>query len=564
MNAQASVHGGCIGAARAEQCMNRLFCQCMRLGLVIAMLTACNDGGGSRPRPAAEIATLELAALESGDGDAVRDRLDDAYPAVWLDSSDLSASRFGEVKFEARDGKHLSAFVYRGTAFDPLDGPIWFVMHGAKRGAKGSLAVAAPIAERHDALAIAIEFSKQAYPAEEDYILGVTYGEPDESAYAEGRWRDPDSYVYSEVEHVFEAVRRSLGGHQEGYYLFGHSAGAQFVHRLITFLPKARVLGAVAANAGWYTLPISGEGAHVAMPYGLRGSPLEHADLRWLFTTPLTVMLGAGDAATPEADPLLRGTVEAMAQGATRLARGRNYFAIGRARAKAIDETFGWRLAIVPRAGHDVTQVASSAGYFLFQSGGPPCRSSPAVAAGGLVINEILADPPGGDRGDANADGVRDASDDEFVEIVNTGTTPVCLAGWTLGDASNAERHVFPLGPALWPGKALVIFGGGVPTGRFGGAEVQWAAFEGRLGLSNAGDVLTLRDAAGTVVKQISWGDCAGEPCAVEHRHGDVGFASSLVRRPELVGVWRVHSDVARSDFSPGTRTDGSVFSSGK
>lgn len=138
MNAQASVHGGCIGAARAEQCMNRLFCQCMRLGLVIAILTACNDGGGSPPRPAAEIATLELAALESGDGDAVRDRLDDAYPAVWFDSSDLSASRFGEVKFEARDGKHLSAFVYRGTAFDPLDGPIWFVMHGAKRGAKGS------------------------------------------------------------------------------------------------------------------------------------------------------------------------------------------------------------------------------------------------------------------------------------------------------------------------------------------------------------------------------------------------------------------------------------------
>ncbi|HEV3008433.1 MAG TPA: lamin tail domain-containing protein, partial [Burkholderiales bacterium] len=177
-----------------------------------------------------------------------------------------------------------------------------------------------------------------------------------------------------------------------------------------------------------------------------------------------------------------------------------------------------------------------------------------------LVINEILADPPNGRAGDANADGVRDASDDEFVEIVNTGTAPVCLAGWTLGDAHEAERHVFPLGAALPPGRALVVFGGGVPTGRFGGATVQWAAFNGRLNLSNAGDVLTLRDAGGTQVKQISWGDCAGARCASEHHTGDLGFEGSLVRWPELTGTWRAHDEVARSRFSPGVRTDGTVF----
>lgn len=136
-----NVHAWCQWAVRAEQRMNRLFCRCMWFGLGVAMLVACDDRGAPPPRPA-----VALATVESGDGDAVRDRLDDPYPAVWLDSSDIFASRFGEVKFEARDGNRLSAFVYRGTAFDPLGGPIWFVMHGAVRGAKGYLAVAAPIA----------------------------------------------------------------------------------------------------------------------------------------------------------------------------------------------------------------------------------------------------------------------------------------------------------------------------------------------------------------------------------------------------------------------------------
>jgi hypothetical protein len=450
--------------------------------------------------------------------DAVGAPPGDRYPAVWLDSSSLFEARFGEVKFVARDGTTLSAFVYRATAFDPGDGPIWFVMHGAGRGSRAYIRAAAPVAERHNALAIAIEFSARAYPEMEAYTLGVTTrGEPDERAHRERRWRDRDSYVFSEVEHVFEAVRRLYGGHQQGYYLFGHSAGAQFVHRLLTFLPDARVLRAVAANAGWYTLPVSGDDAQFSMPYSLRGAPLESMQLQSLFRKQLTVMLGAHDTAEAKDDPLLRGTPAAMAQGTTRLERGKNYFATARAVASKIDAPFNWRLAIVPYAAHEVSQMIGSAQLFLFESG-QPCTSTPAAAASALVINEVLVDPPKGQRGDANADGVRDPSDDEFVEIVNPGHAPVCTNGWALGDASDPRRHVFPLAASLLPGETVVVFGGGVPTGRFDGARVQWAAQGGRLDLSNSGDVLTLRDAAGAVVKQISWGDCAGQPCAQDHR----------------------------------------------
>ena len=48
------------------------------------------------------------------------------------------------------------------------------------------------------------------------------------------------------------------------------------------------------------------------------------------------------------------------------------------------------------------------------------------------VINEILADPASGLAGDSNGDGVRDFSDDEFVEVVNVSGASVDISGWTL------------------------------------------------------------------------------------------------------------------------------------
>jgi hypothetical protein len=444
--------------------------------------------------PPGVVICAALLACADASGGATKDEL------AWVDRSALLAPRFGKVRFEARDGHLLSAYVYRATGFDPKHGRIWFVMHGAGRNAKRYLEAAAPMAERYDTLAIAIEFSEDAYRRQEDYTLQVG--------------------GFAEVERVFDGVTAAIGGRQRGYYLFGHSAGAQFVHRLVTFLPDARVLGAVAANAGWYTLPVVGDEPAAAMPYGLRGSALERADLRGLFGAPLTVLVGARDTKTPSADRLLRDTPEAMAQGETRFARGQYYYATARTAAAKRDTAFNWRLAVVPRAGHEVTEMVASAMFFLFHPEKTPCEPTPAAGATGLVIDEILADPPDDRAGDANADGVRDPADDEFVRIVNTGKTSVCLTGWSLGDASKSERHVFPVGDALAPGRALLVFGGGVPTGRFGGADVQWAAFDGRLSLSNDGDVLTLRDAADAVVRQVSWGDCAGAPCARDHRSG--------------------------------------------
>jgi len=458
----------------------------------------------------------------------------------WIDGSALFSTGFGQVSFVARDGNLLTARIYRSTGFDPAHSAVWFVMHGAGRDVDRYIRAAAPVAERYGALAIAIHFTKQAYPTGADYTLGM--GGP-------GGWRAPENMLYAEIEHAFDLVLGSLGGQQTGYYLFGHSAGAQFVHRLLTFLPKPRALGAVAANAGWYTLPTTDDLRVHTMPYGLINGPVDAKALVAFFNTPFVVLLGSNDTTAAADDDLVRGTPEATAQGANRLERGRHYFAVAKAQATKLHATFAWRLEVAPGVGHDAAQVMASAGFLMFGNGAEPCVATTARDTS-LIITEILADPPVGSAGDANRDGVRDPADDEFVEIVNRGPDPVCLAGWTLGDARSPVRHVFPLGPALAPGQFLIVFGGGVPTGPFGGAQVQWSA--GGLGLQNDGDVLTLRAADGRIVQQVSWGNCAGAQCGNDHWPGPLGFGRSLTRGRDPGAQWAPHSEFAGARYSPG------------
>lgn len=483
--------------------------------------------------------------------------------ASWTDASRtkmaMAKRGFNKISFVTRDGKSLLAHIYRPSRFDPVNGPIWFVMHGMKRNADYYVETAAPIAERYQALVIVIEFSHRYYPASQDYTLGITtHGRVGPRAAREGRYHRPDAYLYNEVERVFEAVRLTLSGKQHGYYLFGHSAGAQFTHRMLTFIPCARVLGAVAANAGWYTLPLVDNRKNFGMPYSLRGSPPEGIDLKALLSAPLIILLGTKDIKGPDADRNVRKSPAAMAQGMNRLARGHHYFETGQSLARSLNIPFAWQLFLSPGAEHEVKQVIASAGYLLFASKmDPVCVSNTAEEAEKLVFHEIMIDPPAAPANEAIQDRVFRAKHEQFVEIVNVGNASICLSGWTLEGTKRQGKHVFPLGRALAPGKALVVFGGGIPTGEFGSTIVQRSTSTSGLNLNRGGDLLTLRDASGKKVIRFSWGHCGGVACSADHWHGSLHMKSSLVRWPNTDGKWQVHRKAADIPMSPGLKSNG-------
>ncbi len=177
----------------------------------------------------------------------------------------------------------------------------------------------------------------------------------------------------------------------------------------------------------------------------------------------------------------------------------------------------------------------------------------------GFIINEVLYDPPGGEAGDANGDGTRSASEDEFIEFVNDSDQPVDLSGFTLFDADMLEtgtpRHVFPEGTIIPPLGVYVLFGGGSPSGDFGTATVA-ASSTGNMNLNNADDKITIFDTEGNVFLTFD--------TQVEGAGLSFGENQSITRNPDINGAYDLHTN-ANVDlvFSPGKKADGSNFAGG-
>jgi hypothetical protein len=169
-----------------------------------------------------------------------------------------------------------------------------------------------------------------------------------------------------------------------------------------------------------------------------------------------------------------------------------------------------------------------------------------------IIVNEILYDPSNnGLNGDANGDGQYAQSEDEFIEFLNVSSQDADLSGFQIFDTealnSGTPRHVFAQGTLVPSGKPIVVFGGGTPTGSFGGAQVQTST-TGNMNLNNAGDVMTLTDANGEVIVTFEIEPLSNNP------------NESYTRNPDITGAFEQHGDNFPILFSPGTRVDGAPF----
>ncbi|CAI8311580.1 MAG: Uncharacterised protein [Owenweeksia sp. TMED14] len=169
-----------------------------------------------------------------------------------------------------------------------------------------------------------------------------------------------------------------------------------------------------------------------------------------------------------------------------------------------------------------------------------------------LIVNEICYDPSNsGLDGDANGDGVYSQAEDEFIEFINFSSQSMDLSGYKIYDnsalASEIPRHVIPANTIIPAGGVLLVFGGGTPTGTFGGSIVQISS-TGNMNLSNAGDIMTLKDVAGVEVVSFDITPFSGNP------------NESYTRNPDLIGDFEQHSANTSLKFSPGTKLDGSPF----
>lgn len=232
------------------------------------------------------------------------------------------------------------------------NGPIHFVMHGVKRNAQTYRDQWIKHADAKGFLLLVPEFSKEHYGGSRRYNLGYMVS-------SKGRLRKKAKWSFTAIERIFDqVVEENQFGAQE-YSLYGHSAGGQFVHRFVLFMPDTRCKLAIAANPGWYTMPDQ----KTPYPYGLGNTEVDDAQLRRCFAKKFVLLLGSKD--TDAKDKNLRKTPEANAQGPHRFARGKEYLRQSRTLAKQMKVKLKWRVQTVRNVGHSNSKMSPVAAKMI-------------------------------------------------------------------------------------------------------------------------------------------------------------------------------------------------------
>ena len=240
--------------------------------------------------------------------------------------------------------KEVSAFLYEPVNYN-RDPPALVVLHGVTRAAGLYLSSWMPYAEACSSLLIVPRFAKTYWPGARSYNPGNMFAK-------DGTLVPEKDWSFTALEQLCDAVFLEQNHRNSQFAMYGHSAGAQFVHRYLIFKGGHRIHSAVVANAGWYTVP----DCHHAMPYGIADVAPQGTKLESAFAAPLTIVLGKHDIRTQ--DPELRQTKEALSQGAHRLARGRYFYSAAKEEAARLCLSFRWSVVEIEGCGHSDKSVA--------------------------------------------------------------------------------------------------------------------------------------------------------------------------------------------------------------
>ena len=233
------------------------------------------------------------------------------------------------------------------------DKPVVIVQHGMSRNGAEYCDAWVPMAEKHGFLVVAITFPKEAWPDAVTYNNGHVLAE-------DGTLRPRECWSNAIPGRVFGLLREAGVTAREKAYLWGHSAGGQFVHRLLTMQPHGIFETAGAGNSGWYMLPT----LDLPYPDGLGGIGLTRDDVVRFLGYPLVIFSGDRD---------IDGTTEnfpkhesAMAQGPNRFARAQFFLDYGRAEAAKLGVPCRWTRVVVPGVAHEGMKMSAFAAQYWF------------------------------------------------------------------------------------------------------------------------------------------------------------------------------------------------------
>ncbi|WP_296955537.1 alpha/beta hydrolase [uncultured Dialister sp.] len=242
----------------------------------------------------------------------------------------------------------VEVYYYRPPTWSEGD-PVFIAFPGYTRTGDKFRTRLEPLAVKYNMLIASPKFSAEKYPGARWYQEGNISDAEGE----EGHIQPRDEWTFSAIDRVIGSVRRRTRCKGK-VYLFGHSAGGQFMHRYSLFGDNPRVDAIICANSGWFTMPDE----KIAYPYGMKDLPVSRGDFIRAFSRPVYMLMGGNDISRKKP---FRDTPEADAQGMNRMERCNNYFKACEEKAKELNIPFRWQKSIVPGAAHEGVKMAEGA-----------------------------------------------------------------------------------------------------------------------------------------------------------------------------------------------------------
>ena len=250
-----------------------------------------------------------------------------------------------DYKFENWSGPSLPIYVAKPNKINKSTRLV-VVMHGRKRNAEEYRDQWLQASQELNLFVIVPEFSEEKFPE----VWGFNYGNIKTKNLDLIR---KDLHAFSAIEPLAVDALKRFKLKSDHWGIYGHGAGAHFVHRYVLHHPQATHTLAIAANLGWYLSMTDQE-----WPFGLTNSNIDNAKLKQAFGKYFLLMLGRADTSTKPNTPYVAEHWDIISmQGEHRLARGRNFFKSAVAKSKEVNQFFKWGMVEVPTTkGHSNTE----------------------------------------------------------------------------------------------------------------------------------------------------------------------------------------------------------------
>lgn len=266
--------------------------------------------------------------------------------------ANLFAAKLDKFTFTSWNKPDLDVFYYLPKTIDN-DTKILFVVHGNTRNADDYLNTWIRLTKDKNIAIFAPHFKRSSFIGYNTLQMSTSNGKIRTNT---------DLYLNNSIDVLFEHIKSKFNFKNELYDIYGHSAGAQFVHRYLLMSDDPKVNRAVAANAGWYTFLNGAD-----FPYGVKNPPISLSDsnVKKFLSMNLFILIGTNDI---DVNSSINKSKGAQNQGLNRYQRAKNFFEYTESIVEQNNLEFKWKYQAVPGAPHSNKVMSRVAVLLLFES----------------------------------------------------------------------------------------------------------------------------------------------------------------------------------------------------